>query len=155
MKFLIYFFIFISYFISNGLVGLEKKKFLSTKYNEVNIRNGPGKNNFIIATLYQKGIPLKLLSVFEFWIKVEDIGGLRGWVSKSQLTEERYAFVIVKSTHINKYPNSKSKKIANLHKNVIVKVKKCDVKWCKVKIRNFNGWINKRDIWGIEINEIF
>ena len=54
MKFLIYFFIFISYFISNGLVGLEKKKFLSTKYNEVNIRNGPGKNNFIIATLYQK-----------------------------------------------------------------------------------------------------
>ena len=47
------------------------------------------------------------------------------------------------------------KKIANLHKNVIVEVKKCDLKWCKVKIRNFNGWINKRDIWGIEINEIF
>ena len=136
-------------------MGLGKKNFFSTKYNEVNIRNGPGKKYFIIATLYQKGIPLKRLSVFDSWLQVEDITGLKGWVSKSQLSDRRHAFVIAESTYIYRYPNPKSKKIANLHKNVIVEVKKCDIKWCKVKIRNFNGWINKEDIWGIEINEIF
>ena len=155
MKFLVCFFLFISYFISNDLIGMGKKKFFSTKYNEVNIRNGPGKKYFIIATLYQKGIPLKRLSVFDTWIQVEDINGLRGWVSKSQLTEKRHAFVIVKSTHINKYPNSKSKKIANIHENVIVEVTKCNKEWCKIKIRNFNGWVYKSYIWGIETNEIF
>ena len=66
---------------------MGKKKFFSTKYNEVNIRNGPGKKYFIIATLYQKGIPLKRLSVFDTWIQVEDINGLRGWaVSYTHLT---------------------------------------------------------------------
>jgi SH3-like domain-containing protein len=155
MKFLIIFFIFVSYFISNDLVGLGKKNFFSTKYNEVNIRNGPGKKYFIIATLYQKGIPLKKLSVFDSWVQVEDIDGLKGWVSRSQLSDERHAFVIVESTHIHKYPNSKSKKIANLYKNVIVEVLKCKKEWCKIKIRGFNGWINKRYIWGIESNEKF
>lgn len=155
MKFIVIFFIFISYFISNDSVGLEKKNFFSTKYNEVNIRNGPGKKYFIIATLYQKGIPLKRLSVFDSWLQVEDRTGLKGWVSKSQLSDRRHAFVIAESTYIYRYPNPKSKKIANLYKDVLIKVEKCKKDWCKIKIKGFNGWILKNYMWGIETDEVF
>ena len=51
---------------------------------------------------------------------------------------------------IGSIQSRKAKKIAELQKKGIVEVKKCDLKWCKVKIKKFNGWINKRDIWGIE-----
>ena len=46
---------------------LEKKIFFSTKYNEVNLRNGPGTNHLILYKILKKGYPVLVLEEFENW----------------------------------------------------------------------------------------
>ena len=66
-----------------------KNKFMTTKYNEVNVRNGPGLNHLKVYKIYRKGYPLKVTKKFENWKKVSDYKGELGWVSNSQLTEKK------------------------------------------------------------------
>ena len=51
---------------------LEKKIFFSTKYNEVNLRNGPGVNHLLIYKILKKGYPLLVIEKFENWYRVID-----------------------------------------------------------------------------------
>ena len=63
-----------------------KIKFLSTKFNEVNVRNGPGLNHLLKYKILVEGYPLRVIDEFENWKKVEDFNGKFGWVSSSQLS---------------------------------------------------------------------
>tara|TARA_B100000989_G_scaffold298732_1_gene289482 strand:+ start:1065 stop:1520 length:456 start_codon:yes stop_codon:yes gene_type:complete len=140
-------FVLIFIFISNEIVSLEKKKFLSTRYNEVNVRKGPGKNHYVISILLKKCIPLEIISTFDSWVNTIDVEGDVGWISKSQLSEKKCG-IIIKDTHLYSFPDIKSKKSAIFRKNLIIKVKKCKKKWCKVKHKDFSGWIEKQFFWG-------
>ncbi|MBH43227.1 MAG: hypothetical protein CMP25_00360 [Rickettsiales bacterium] len=133
--------------ISNQTVSLEKKKFLSTKYNEVNVRKGPGKNHYVTSVFIKKCLPLKIISTFDSWVKVSDIEGDVGWISKSQLSEKKCG-IIIKETSLHSFPNIKSKKSAILKKNLLIDIKKCEQKWCKIKYKKFSGWIEKGFFWG-------
>ena len=83
---------------------------MTTKYNEVNVRNGPGLNHLKVYKIYRKGYPLKVTKKFENWKKVSDYKGELGWVSNSQLTEKKSVIVTVKEDFIFKFPNEESKK---------------------------------------------
>ena len=126
---------------------MEKKKFLSTKYNEVNVRKGPGKNHYVTSIFLKKCFPLEITSTFDSWIKIIDIDGDVGWVSKSQLSEKKCG-IIIRDTKLYSFPNKKSKKTAILKKDLIINIKKCEEKWCKVKYKNFSGWVEKIVFWG-------
>ena len=41
-----------------------------------------------------------------------------------------------------------SKPIARLEKGRLVLVRKCEVKWCKIKSGKFSGWVFKNSLWG-------
>ena len=45
----------------NEVVGSKKNKYLTTRYNEVNVRNGPGLNNLILFKILKKGYPLLII----------------------------------------------------------------------------------------------
>ena len=45
------------------------KKFFSTKFNEVNVRNGPGKNYYVIGKHLKKGLPVLVTGEFDNWKK--------------------------------------------------------------------------------------
>jgi len=126
---------------------LEKKKFLSTRYNEVNVRKGPGKNHYITSIFLKKCIPLKIITTFDSWVKIIDFDGDIGWISKSQLSEKKCG-IIMKDAHLYSFPNIESKKNAILKKDLIIKVKKCKKHWCKIKHKNFSGWVEKNFFWG-------
>ena len=125
-----------------------------TKFNEVNIRNGPGKNHFVIGKFLKKGIPLLTLDKYENWHRVTDLEGKEGWVSSSQLQSERYGIITKDQSILMSFPNKKSKKIAIFKKNVNFKINSCDLSWCNVKHNNLNGWIQKAHIWGVHAKEI-
>ena len=55
----------IFYFISYQCSSTEKKKFLSTKFDEVNLRKGPGLQHFIIAKFLKKGVPVQVIDTFD------------------------------------------------------------------------------------------
>ena len=126
---------------------MGKNIFLSTKYNEVNIRKGPGKNHYVIGIFQKKGIPLKIIDSFDTWLKVEDYEGETGWVSKSQLSEKKFG-IVLKEVKLQQFPKKNSKELALIKKNILIKVKKCKIDWCHVNVENFSGWIEIDKFWG-------
>ena len=132
----------------NDAISDTKKKFLTTKYNEVNVRNGPGLNHLKIYKILKKGYPLKIIDKFENWKKVTDVFGMIGWVSNTQLSENRYLIVTSVEDFIFKFPNDDSKKIAKVRKNYILENSKCTETWCFIKENQIKGWIKKKSTWG-------
>ena len=133
----------------NEVVGSKKNKYLTTRYNEVNVRNGPGLNNLILFKILKKGYPLMIIEKFENWYRVIDFDDNKGWVSKTQLSSDSYVIVIKDSEKILKFPNYNSKVLAFVKNNFILKLDKCRKKWCMVTSEKIKGWVPKKSLWGI------
>lgn len=125
------------------------KKFYSTKYNEVNVRNGPGTNYFVVGKFLKKGIPVLVVGEFEGWKRTINFLGNEGWISNSQLSKKRYGIIIKESVEMKSFPKKKAKTKLILGKNLNFKIKRCIIDWCKIKVRSKSGWIKKDNFWGI------
>ena len=130
--------------------GLKIPRIVSLKNSLTYMRSGPGKKYPIIFELKQKGYPLKIISEFNNWRKVTNRDNLTGWIHTQMLSSFRTG-IIIKPTLLKKIPSEKSKSEARLLVNLLVNVKKCELKWCKIEIikdKIFVGWIKKISIWG-------
>ena len=134
----------------NKVDASKKNKYLTTRYNEVNVRNGPGLNNLILFKILKKGYPLLVIEKFEDWYRVIDFDENKGWVSKTQLSNDSYVIMTRGTEKILKFPNNNSKILAFVKMNFILKLEKCRKKWCKVTSNNIKGWVPKKSLWGIE-----
>ena len=123
--------------------------FFSTKFNEVNVRNGPGLNHLLLYKILVKGYPLKEISEFENWKKVQDFSGRIGWISKSQLSRQRYVITILPGRYLYKFPKNNSKKIATVKKESLLKVIKENEGWLLAESDGVKGWITKNAVWGL------
>ena len=133
----------------NKVDASKKNKYLTTRYDEVNVRNGPGLNNLILFKILKKGYPLLVIEEFENWYRVIDFSDNKGWVSKTQLSNDPYVIVISSSEKILKFPNYNSKILAFAKKKFILKLEKCRKKWCKVTSDKIKGWVTKKSLWGV------
>ena len=145
-KFLSFILIFI--ISPNVSLGFKKNKYLSTKYNEVNLRNGPGLNQLVLYKILKKGYPLKITEEYENWYKVVDFKKRVGWVSKTQLSDIKYG-ISIDNEKIYKFPNLSSKQLALVKSNYVFKIIKCKKQWCKVEDKEMSGWILKNSLWGV------
>ena len=69
-------------------------RFETLKFNEVRLRKGPSRDHPIDWVYKLKGLPLKIISEFDDWRKVEDFDGVNGWIHRSQLSRKRVVQVI-------------------------------------------------------------
>tara|TARA_B100000035_G_scaffold3700_1_gene3284 strand:- start:5433 stop:5888 length:456 start_codon:yes stop_codon:yes gene_type:complete len=145
---IIYFILLIITF--NEVDASKKNKYLTTRYNEVNVRNGPGLNNLILFKILKKGYPLLIIEKFENWYRVIDFNDNKGWVSKTQLSSDSYVIMVRKSEKVLKFPNHNSKILALAKMNFILELEKCRKKWCKVKSDKIKGWVPKQSLWGVD-----
>ena len=67
---------------------------MTTRYDEVNVRNGPGLNNLILFKILKKGYPLLVIEKFENWYRVIDFSDNKGWISKTQLSNDPFVIMI-------------------------------------------------------------
>ena len=134
-------------FIPEQNFSIDKKIFFSTKYNEVNVRNGPGKNHLIIYKIFNKGYPLVLLDEFDSWKKVTDFKNRVGWISMSQLSKDKFGITNNKSI-LYMFPNAEQKIVAELGYSLTFKITKCRAEWCKIDVDGISGWIQKSKFWG-------
>ena len=134
----------------NTCLAEKKKKMLTTKFNEVNVRNGPGLNHLKKFKILKKGYPLKIIDNFDNWKKVVDVNGNSGWVSNSQLSNNRYVIINSSEAYIYKFPLQNSKKIALVKGKKVLALNKCNQNWCQINDNKINGWVMKKEIWGYE-----
>ena len=130
--------------------GLKIPRMVSLKNSLTYMRSGPGKEFPVKFELKQKGYPLKVVAEFNNWRKVVTLSKISGWVHTQLLSSLRTG-LITKTTFLKKIPSSSSNSLAKLLPNLLINIKKCQKKWCKIEIvkkKKFIGWVQKETVWG-------
>ncbi len=130
--------------------GLKIPRMVSLKNSLTYMRSGPGKEFPVKFELKQKGYPLQVVAEFNNWRKVVTFSKISGWVHTQLLSSIRTG-LITKTTFLKKIPSNSSNSLAKLLPNLLIKIKKCKKKWCKIEIvkkKKFIGWVQKETVWG-------
>ncbi len=136
--------------------GLEIPRYISLKTDDANIRIGPSKNYPIILKFVQKNYPLKVIDEYRDWRKVEDFKNNIGWIHKSLVSGNRTG-IILRSDNLDVkvFNTVHGKEIGKVAHGNIIKINKCKTNWCLISIKEYKGWVNKKNIWGVDYNELF
>ena len=126
----------------------ELKKFMSLKNNKVYLRQGPSFEYPVKLIYKKKYLPVEIIDRSETWRKIKDFEKNSGWIHVSQLSRKKSALNIKNNSILYKKPTIFSKPIAKIEKGKLVLIKKCKIKWCNIKSKEFNGWIIKDFLWG-------
>lgn len=136
--------------------------YASIKSGEVNVRRGPNPRYQIDWVFKKKGEPVEVIAKFEHWSCIKDLTGDEGWVNSNMLSKKRTAVIIAEKTSAAKAyaklyrkPETSAKVFANIEATKRVVLEQCLKQWCKIKVNNVSGWIEKSHLWGVYANEEF
>ena len=122
--------------------------FLTLRYNEVNLRQGPSKE-YPIKILYKKKfLPVLVQDQSYNFRKIRDHENNTGWIHISQLSKKKAAIIIENELIMFKKSTVYSNPVAILKKGRLVQIKKCKINWCKAVSGEFEGWLKKDSLWG-------
>ena len=130
--------------------GLKLPRIVSTKNSLTYFRTGPGREFPIKYELRQRSYPLEIVAEFNNWRKVNTYNNLSGWVH-TQLLSSFKSGLIINETFLKRIPSIPSRSKAKLLKGLLINIKECKAKWCKIEVNqnnSFEGWVKKEKIWG-------
>jgi SH3-like domain-containing protein len=141
----------------NATSGLPVPRFVSLKADRVNVRGGPDKDHDVSFIFTRVGWPVEITAEFENWRRIRDSDGSEGWVYHSLLSSTRMASIQMKEKTdlalLHEDPNASSPVLAKLEVGVLATVKTCTGTWCHLVGKNFDGWVDQDDLWGVYPNE--
>ena len=143
-----FFLILIIFFFNSNILAEENDYFLMLKYNKVNVRYGPNKNDQIKFVYKKKYLPLKVIDKKENFRKIIDHKNNNGWIHISQLKSPK-SLIMMENKTLFKKNSIFSKPIIKLEKGKLVLIKKCKENWCKIKTNKITGWLRTENVWGI------
>ena len=142
-----FYIILITFSFMNILSAEENNYYLLLKNNKVNVRYGPGFDYPIKFVYKKKNLPIKVIDKKENFRRIIDFKNNSGWIHTSQLKKGK-AFILLKNQILFTKPTKYSKPILKISKGRLLLVKKCKVKWCKIKTEKYIGWLKTENIWG-------
>ena len=148
--------VFLSMASAQNSKSLPLFEFSSLRYNEVNLRAGPGVRYPIEWVFHRKALPVRIIRKYATWRLIRDWEGDQGWVHQSLLTKARTFIVLGKLRTLRHRPESESAAVAQLEGGVIGQLEFCPSNngWCRVTTKGYSGWLRRAEIWGIGINEV-
>ncbi len=136
--------------------GLEIPRYVSLKSNDANLRVGPSKNYPIKIKFIVKNYPLIITEEYKDWRKIIDFKDNSGWMHKSLLKGDRNGIIIdANESGIKIYNTVGGIDIGLIKGGNVIRLLKCKIDWCFIKSGKYSGWINKKNIWGVDNSEIF
>lgn len=133
--------------------GLPVPRFVVLKFDEVNLRTGPGSRYPIRWVYKRKNMPMEVIEEFGHWRKLRDVQGDEGWAHKSQLSGTRMA-IFWEDTALLRYPETNAPPMIRVKKGVIAQLLECDMQWCEVQVQSYKSWVQKQKLWGVYSREI-
>tara|TARA_B100001175_G_C19300748_1_gene538112 strand:+ start:42 stop:491 length:450 start_codon:yes stop_codon:yes gene_type:complete len=127
---------------------LANEVFISLKKNKINVRYGPSFESDIKYVYKKKNLPLKQIDKKENFRRIVDLKNNSGWIHISQLKKSN-SVIATKDKVLFEKPTSFAKPIAQIKKGRLLIVDKCEKKWCRISSEEFEGWIKKDNIWGL------
>ena len=128
-------------------VGSANEIFVSLKKSKVNVRYGPSFDSDVKYVYKKINLPIKQIDKKENFRRIIDLKNNSGWIHVSQLKKSN-SVIAKKDKVLFKKPTSFARPLAILKKGRLLTLKKCEKKWCYVYTGNYQGWINKSDLWG-------
>ena len=122
--------------------------FLTLRYDNVNLRQGPSKEYPIKIFYKKKYLPVLIQDISDNWRKIRDHENNTGWIHLSQLSKKKAAITTDDQVIIFKNATIFSKPLAVLEKNRLCLIFKCGSEWCKIKTGKYSGWLKKETLWG-------
>ena len=138
--------ILLTIFFSKGVLA-ENNYFLMLKNNKVNVRYEPDLNSPIKYIYNKKNLPIKVIDKKENFRRIIDIKNNSGWIHASQLRKNQ-SFILLENQILFSKPTKYSKPIVKISSGRLLLVKKCKLKWCRVKTENYTGWLEVKNVWG-------
>ena len=142
--------LFLPFFIIIGNKSYaEDEYFLTLRYDEVNLRQGPSKEYPIKIFYKKKFLPVLVQDRSDNFRKIKDHENNSGWIHISQLSKKKAAKVKTNETIIFNSPTIYSKPLVILENGRLCLIKKCKDNWCKIKTGKYKGWVKKEVLWGL------
>jgi SH3-like domain-containing protein len=129
--------------------GLPLPRFASLKSDSVFARTGPSMEYPIRWIYKREGLPVEIIQEFDVWRKIKDPSGQTGWVHKILLSGNRTVIVNSKENVMAYAEDDGTKPVAKLEDSVIARVGACEEKFCKLELMPFEGWVQKKFLWGV------
>ena len=142
-----FYILLVTFFFTNILSANENNYYLILKNNKANVRYGPGFDYPIKFIYKKKNFPVKVIDKKENFRRIIDFKKNSGWIHTSQLKKGK-SFILLKNQILFSKPTKYSKPILKISKGRLLLVKKCKKNWCKVKTKNYLGWVITNNIWG-------
>ncbi len=140
--------IILSIFFFESVSFSNDEYFLTLRYDEVNLRQGPSKEYPIKISYKKKFLPVLVQDQSYNFRKIRDHENNTGWIHISQLSKKKAAIIIENELIMFKKSTVYSNPVAILKKGRLVQIKKCKINWCKAVSGEFEGWLKKDSLWG-------
>ena len=141
------FYFLILILLISPLNSFSEEIFLSLKKNKVNVRYGPSFESPIKYVYIKINLPIKQIDKKENWRRIIDAKNNSGWIHWSQLKKINSIIPLEDKILFNE-PSKFSKPLAKIKKGRVLVLQKCEGVWCKIKTKDFKGWIKTDNIWG-------
>ena len=138
-----------SIFFFQTLSFSQDEHFLTLRYDNVNLRQGPSREYPVKIFYKKKFLPVLVQDQSDNYRKIRDHENNTGWIHISQLSKKKAAIVKDDDLIMFKSPTIYSKPIVILKKGRLSKIIKCRVEWCKAKTGKYKGWLKKESLWGL------
>ena len=129
--------------------GLPVPRYVTLKFDEANLRAGPGREYPVLWQYQKAGLPLLVDAEFGIWRKVIDHDGTAGWMHGSVLSLRRMALVQNNMAKIHASPDETSNVIALAERLALMELQSCPKAWCRVANNDVRGWIKRQAVWGL------
>lgn len=131
-------------------------RFASLASDKVYMREGPTYRHPILWVYRRKGLPVEVLGQYDVWRRVRDQEGTTGWIHSSMLAETRTVLVTSKApAAIRRQDDAHARILALAQHGVVAKLLACSKSACEVEAEGTEGWIDKKNIWGVKAGEVF
>ncbi len=105
-----------------------------------------------IEWIYQKkNLPILITNEHGNWREIIDIYGDDTWMHISNISKKK-TFINEEDQNLLKYKDNTNVVNAFVKKGVVGKIINCDKIFCKVKVKSYKGWLEKKYLWGVKKN---
>lgn len=139
--------------------GLPLPRFVSIKTGNANVRTGPGVDYPLKWTFVRRGLPVEIIAEYGNWRRIRDSQGDQGWTLGPLLSGRRTALVApwskAKPVLLRSRAATNASIVAVAQPKVLVRLVRCDGRWCEVTVKARRGYIRQSRLWGAYPGEVF
>ncbi|MEI9888827.1 MAG: SH3 domain-containing protein [Rhizomicrobium sp.] len=130
--------------------------YASVRRDPANLREGPSYDHRILWVYRHRDYPVKIVGSFDAWRRVKDADGTLGWMHHTQLSDKRtVVFIGFTKSPMRVGDGPRDKIVAYAQPGVVARLKACKLRVCEIEAAGTAGWVDKRNLWGVELSEVF